>query len=143
MPKLSTKPAQADPLDLIHQAIAAFDVQIADLQAKRNQLVSLAGGFVAIAPTPAETAPKQRTMSDEARAKISAAAKKRWAKQKKAVKAAQTGKAEAKAVPATVKAPTEKAAAKVPPKPKPVAKTKKTTGTKKAQTTASTEDQNT
>jgi hypothetical protein len=138
MPKAKSEPLAETAMELLQRAITAFDVEIADLQAKRAQLVALTGQAVIVAPVAQDASPKTRTMSAEARAKISAAAKKRWAKQKKAAKAAQAGKAETSAAPATVKAPTKKAAAKA--QPKPAAKPKKA---KKAQTTTSAEAQNT
>lgn len=36
-----SKPEAEDPLQLIQRAIAAYDAQIADMQAKRAQLVAL------------------------------------------------------------------------------------------------------
>lgn len=141
MPKSKSEPIQENAMDLLQRAIAAFDVQIADLQAKRAQLITLTGQSITVSVTPTATAPKSRGMSDEAKAKISAAAKKRWAKQKKAAKAAQKAEAEKVVAPAAAKATTKQAASKA--QPKPAAKPKKATGAKKAQTTASAEAQNT
>jgi hypothetical protein len=92
MPKTKSEPLAETAMELLQRAIAAFDVEIADLQAKRAQLVALTGKAETSAPALPDVSPKTRTMSAEARAKISAAAKKRWAKQKKAVKAAQKDK---------------------------------------------------
>jgi hypothetical protein len=103
------KPIQETAMELIERAIAALDVEIAELQAKRAQLIALTGKTVVAFPTPAEVPPK-RTMSEEARAKISAAAKKRWAKKKKAAQAAI--KSMTKAGPATASAATKKASSK-------------------------------
>lgn len=133
-----------DPMELIGRAIAAFDAQIAELQTKRSRLAALMGTAIAAA------APKQRGMSDEARAKISAAAKKRWVKKKRAEVAAQAEKpkakkkapalkpANAKAIPAKAKqAPATKTK---PAKAKPAAAKPKKVAVKKvaaATTTAS------
>jgi hypothetical protein len=141
MPKAKSKLPAETAMDLLQRAIAAFDVEIADLQAKRAHLVALTGPSVTVAPVAQDASQKTRTMSAEARAKISAAAKKRWAQQKKAAKAAQTDKAETNAAPATVKTLAKKAATKAHSKP--AAKTKKVTGTKQAQTMASAEAQKT
>jgi phosphoribosyl-dephospho-CoA transferase len=144
MPKAKSEPPPETAMQLLQLAIAAFDREIADLQAKRAQLIALTGPSVsiaAVAPVALETRPKTRTMSDEAKAKISAAAKKRWAKKKKAAKAAQQGNAAINTRPATVKAPAKKAATKTPAKP--AAKTKKAAVTKQAQATANAEGQNT
>jgi len=93
--------------ELMRLALVGLDTQIAELQEKRAQLAALTNGqptaaSVAAAPPPQKTG----KMSDEARAKISAAAKKRWAKVRKA-------KAEAaKSAPAAKKTPAKKAAVK-------------------------------
>jgi hypothetical protein len=61
--------------------IAAVDEEIARLQQVRSMLGG--GGF----PGPfKKTAPKKRVMSAEARERIAAAQRKRWAAQKKAAK---------------------------------------------------------
>lgn len=91
--------------ELMRLALAGLDTQIAELQEKRAQLAALTSGQPA-APSVEAAPPPQKTgkMSDEARAKISAAAKKRWAKVKKA-------KAEAaKSAPAAKKTPAKKTA---------------------------------
>jgi hypothetical protein len=104
--------------ELLRRALTALDAQIAELQAKRVQLAALADQHptVPAVKTAAAAPEKQRTMSAEARAKISAAAKERWAKKKKAqakdLKAnSTTKKTEAKAKPKSTKAKPEKAAA--------------------------------
>lgn len=72
-----------DPEDLLRRALAGLDAYIAELQMRRTQLAALVAPDAPV-PTVAAAAPrKQRRMSAEARAKISAAAKARWAKVKK------------------------------------------------------------
>lgn len=92
--------------ELIRLALTGLDTQIADLQEKRAQLAALTNEQSANATVKAPT-PKQKTgkMSEEARAKISAAATARWAKVKKA-------KAEAAKSAATKKAPSKKTSVK-------------------------------
>src|SRR5882724_10914540 len=89
--------------ELIRLALAGLDAQIAELQEKRAQLAALTNSQSAGSAVKA-TAPQQKggKMSDEARAKISAAATARWARVKKAQAEA------AKSAPAAKKAPTKK-----------------------------------
>ncbi|MFC6645686.1 hypothetical protein ACFQBQ_08845 [Granulicella cerasi] len=71
-----------------------LDTEIARLQKARETIAALSTGAPAkrgpgrpkATTTVAAPARKKRTMSPEARAKIAAAAKKRWAAQKKATK---------------------------------------------------------
>ena len=140
MPKSKSEPIQENAMDLLQRAIAAFDVQIADLQAKRAQLITLTGQSSAVSVTPTATAPKSRGMSDEAKAKISAAAKKRWAKQKKAAKAAQKQKLRKLLCHPLRKPQLSRPLQKHSPSQQ--QKLKKATGAKKTQTTASAEAQN-
>lgn len=79
----NTKPF--DQSELIHLALIGLDTQIAELQEKRAQLAALTNQQSA-GPTVKAAAPQQKggKISDAARAKISAAAKARWAKVKKA-----------------------------------------------------------
>lgn len=93
--------------ELMRLALAGLDAQIAELQEKRAQLAALTTGQPAASTVEAAPPPeKTGKMSAEARAKISAAAKKRWAKVKKA-------KAEAaKSAPAAKEAPAKKTAVK-------------------------------
>src|SRR5690349_3929927 len=100
MPTSKSEPIQENAMDLLQRAISAFDTQIADLQAKRAQLIALTGQPVTVTAAPTAAAPKSRGMSDEAKAKISAAAKKRWAKHRKATKAAQKAETETTVTPA-------------------------------------------
>jgi hypothetical protein len=121
MPKIKAKPVAEDPLELIGRAVAAYDVQIAELQAKRDLLAILAQPAQAAAvvvKTPAVAPPKQRTMSAEAKAKIGAATKKRWAARRKAEAAAQK-ESTAQAVPVKAK-PKKKTATKKAKATKPV-----------------------
>lgn len=79
-----------DPWELLEQAITLLDEQITELKTRRAQLATLTGSSVAVAKPIVKAPGQQRTMSAEAKAKISAAAKKRWAQKKKAAKAAQS-----------------------------------------------------
>jgi hypothetical protein len=63
------------------ELLSAIDSEIATLQQVRNLLVGKDGPF----PVRKRQA-KKRTLSAEARAKIAAAQRARWAKQKKAAK---------------------------------------------------------
>lgn len=134
------KSEKEDPLELMHRAVAAFDAQIAELQAQRASVAALLGP-TATAPT---TPPKKHGMSDEARAKISAAAKQRWAQKRSAATAPtqEPTPPQAQAAPApkaTVKATTAattKAPAKVQAAPAKPAKPKKASPKKAAAATA-------
>jgi hypothetical protein len=134
MPTPKSEPRQENAMDLLYRAITAFDTQIADLQAKRAQLIALTGQAVTMTAAPTTAAPKSRGMSDEAKAKISAAAKKRWAKHIKAAKAAQKAETETTAAPAPAKASTKKTVLKG--EPKKAAKPKKGATANKAQAAA-------
>ena len=72
-----------DPAELLRLALIGFDAQIAELQATRAQLAAIINQPSA-GPTVEAAAPQKRKLSAEARAKISAAAKARWAKERKA-----------------------------------------------------------
>jgi hypothetical protein len=102
----NTKPF--DQSELIRLALAGLDAQIAELQEKRAQLAVLTDPQPAAATVKAVATPtaKGGKMSDEARAKISAAATARWARVKKAQAEA------AKSVPAAKKAPAKKKSVK-------------------------------
>ena len=79
----------------LSQALAAIDAQINELQTKRTQLAAIMGGGKATtkAATKAAGGGKgQRTMSDEAKQKISAAQKKRWEDAKNAATPAKKKK---------------------------------------------------
>jgi predicted 2-oxoglutarate/Fe(II)-dependent dioxygenase YbiX len=71
----------------ITEILAALDAEIARLQEARNALAGLSGakrrGRPSASASPNETNTKKRTLSAEAREKIAAAQRKRWAKQKK------------------------------------------------------------
>ncbi len=72
-----------DPNEHITKAVAAIDAQIAQLQAKRNQLASIVGGSKTTkAAAPAKPRKKKRPMSEEAKQKIREAQQKRWAEAK-------------------------------------------------------------
>jgi hypothetical protein len=94
-----------DPAELLRLAITGLDEQIAELQAIHTQLAAMIGRPSASLAVEAATPQKQRKLSDEAREKISAAAKARWARERKAKAKAQkakpvTKKAESKVSPA-------------------------------------------
>src|SRR5215813_11366962 len=94
---------RTDPAELLRLALDGFDAQIAELQAKRAQLAAMIGRSSA---TPAvEVAPpqKRRALSAVARAKISAAAKARWAKKRKGKAEKQKPNAAAKTARAKAK----------------------------------------
>ena len=82
-------------------ALAGLDTQIAELQQKRAQLAALTNGQPASQTVEAATPPqKTGKMSDEAKAKISAAAIARWARVKQEqAKAAESTPAAKKAQP--------------------------------------------
>jgi hypothetical protein len=69
------------------EILAAIDAEIARLQEARNALAGVSGakrrGRPSASASPNKTNPKKRTLSAEAREKIAAAQRKRWAKQKK------------------------------------------------------------
>jgi hypothetical protein len=78
---LTTK--RYDPTESLRLALIGLDAQIAELRETRAQLAALidqpsADSAVKVA------APRKRRLSAEARAKISAAAKARWARERKA-----------------------------------------------------------
>jgi hypothetical protein len=68
------------------EILAAIDAEIARLQEARNALAGLSGakrrGRPPAAASTTETTRKKRVLSAAARAKIAAAQRKRWAKQK-------------------------------------------------------------
>ena len=69
-----------DPNQHITKAVEAIDAQIAQLQAKRDQLAAIVGGSK---KAKAASAPKgKRQMSEEAKQKIREAQQKRWAEAK-------------------------------------------------------------
>jgi hypothetical protein len=75
-----------DPNQHLTKALSALDAQIAALQAKRTQLVSIMGGGKGVTKATAKTSgasTAKRPMSEEAKQKISEAQKKRWATAKK------------------------------------------------------------
>jgi len=109
-----------DPTELLRLALISFDAQIAELQKTRAQLAALINRPSASPDVEAATPQKRRKLSDAASAKISAAAKARWArergakakvqKSKPAAKKAQSKSKATKTRPATAKA--KKASAK-------------------------------
>src|SRR5215510_3482272 len=96
---------RTDPAELLRLALDGFDAQIAELQAKRAQLTAMIGRSSANPAVEVAPTQKRRKLSAVARAKISAAAKARWAKKRNA--AAKTARAKAKPIepdPARTKA---------------------------------------
>jgi len=103
-----------DPTELLRLALIGLEAQIAELQKTRAQLAALIDQPSASPDAEAATLQKRRKLSDAARAKISAAAKARWArergakakvqKSKSAAKRAQSKANSAKTRPATAKA---------------------------------------
>ena len=95
----NTKPFNQS--ELMRLALAGLDTQIAELQEKRAQLAALTNEQTAT-PTVKAVTPPQKTgkMSEEAKAKISAAATARWARRKQEqAEAAKTAPAAKKAQP--------------------------------------------
>ena len=73
-----------DPAELLRLALIGLDAQIAELQETRAQLAAFINQRSA-GPAAETAAPqKRRNLSAAARAKISAAAKARWARERKA-----------------------------------------------------------
>jgi hypothetical protein len=103
-----------DPNELLRLALISFDAQIAELQKTRAQVAALIDQPSASPEVEVATPQTGRKLSDAARAKISAAAKARWAKQRGAkakvqnskptAKKAQSKAKSAKTRPATAKA---------------------------------------
>lgn len=94
-----------DPTESLRLALIGLDAQIADLQKTRAQLAALIDRPSASPDVEAAPPQKRRNLSDAARAKISAAAKARWARERKAKVKAQkpktaVKKAQSKAKPA-------------------------------------------
>ena len=100
------KTKKDDPAMLIRLAITGLDEQIADLQEIQTQLAAMIGPPSASLAVEAAAPQKRRKLSAEAREKISAAAKARWARDRKAKAKAQkakpvTEKAKSKGKPST------------------------------------------
>jgi hypothetical protein len=103
-----------DPAESLRLALVCFDARIAELRETRAQLATLIDQPYASSAVKVATPQKRRKLSDAARAKISAAAKARWArergakakvqKSKSAAKRAQSKANSAKTRPATAKA---------------------------------------
>ena len=102
-----------DPAELLRLALIGLDAQIADLQETRSQLTALIDQRSAGLAVETAAPQKRRKLSAEARAKIGAAAKARWARERKAkvkdqkpktaAKKAQSKAKPAKARPAPAK----------------------------------------
>ena len=80
-----------DLAESLRLALTSLDAQIADLRETRAQLAAMINQ-----PPTVSTAPRKRRLSAGARAKISAAAKARWAREKKAIAKTQKPKKAAK-----------------------------------------------
>ena len=122
-----TKTKKDDPAELLRLAITGLDDQIAELQELQTQLTAMIGRPSASLAVEAAAPQKRRKLSAEAREKISAAAKARWARERKAKAKVQ------KAKPATEKA---KSKGK-PAKARPALAKKKKPSAKKGQTQTS------
>ena len=72
-----------DPAESLRLALVSFDAQIAELRETRAQLATLIDQ-PSTSSAVKVTAPRKRRLSAEARAKISATAKARWARERKA-----------------------------------------------------------
>ena len=122
------KTKKDDPTELLRLAITGLDEQIAELQEIQTQLAAMIGRPSADFAAEAAAPQKRRKLSAEAREKISAAAKARWAGDRKAK--ARTQKA---------KPVTEKAKSKgKPTKARPSLAKKKKSSAKKARPKPST-----
>jgi hypothetical protein len=95
--------------ELLRLAITGLDNQIAELQEIQTQLSAMVGRPSASLAVEAAAPQKRRKLSAEAREKISAAAKARWARDRKAIVKAQ------KAKPAPEKAKSKGKSAKAQP----------------------------
>lgn len=73
-----------DPAELLRLALTGLNTQIAELQQMRAQLAAMINGRSAGPAVEAAEPTKRGKLSAETRAKISAAAKARWTKVKKA-----------------------------------------------------------
>lgn len=82
-----------DPNQHINKALAAIDAQIAELQAKRDQLAAVIGGGKKTKAT--GTSKSKRAMSEESKQKIREAQQRRWA-EAKAAQASETKAAKKK-----------------------------------------------
>src|SRR5262245_5985373 len=103
------KTKKDDPAELLRLAITGLDERIAELQAIQTQLAAMIGRPPASLAVEATAPQKRRKLSEEAKEKISAAAKARWARERKAKAKAQ------KAKPATEKAKSKAKPAKARP----------------------------
>ena len=102
------KTKKNDPAESLRLAIKGLDEQIAELQETQTQLAAMIGRPSAGLAMEAAAPQKQRKLSAEAREKISAAAKARWARDRKAKVKAQrakpgTEKAKSKGKPSTAR----------------------------------------
>jgi outer membrane biosynthesis protein TonB len=120
-----------DPAESLRLALIGLDAQIAELQETRAQLAALIDQRSA-GPAAETAAPqKRRKLSAEARAKISAAAKARWARERQAK--AQKPKKTAKKTQSKTK-PTKAKPAPAKAKKAPVKKTEPKPSTPAAET---------
>jgi hypothetical protein len=115
------KTKRDDPAELLRLAIIGLDEQIAELQRLRAQLLAMIERPSADLAVEAAPPQKGRKLSAEAREKISAAAKARWDRERKAKAKAQKSK------PVTKKAKPKAKSAKARPAS---AKAKKSTAKK-------------
>ncbi len=85
-----------DLAELLRQVLSAVDAQIADLQGQRAQLTAMLDRKPAGNPAELEAPRTRRKMSAATKAKIRAAAKARWARERAAKAKGQPVKAGAK-----------------------------------------------
>lgn len=90
------KTQEESPVELLRWALSGFDAYIAELQERRAQLAALAESESPAAEMATASSGRPRKMSEAARAKISAAAKARWANLRKARAKKQTPQPTAK-----------------------------------------------
>jgi hypothetical protein len=123
------KAKRDDPAELLRLAITGLDEQIAELRRMRAQLSAMIDRPSTDLVVKAAPPQKRRKLSAEAREKISAAAKARWARERKTKAKAQKAKprtekakskarsAKARSAPAKAKKSTAKKAKPKPPTP--------------------------
>jgi hypothetical protein len=90
------KTKRDDPAELLRLAITGLDEQIAELQEIHTQLAAMIGRPSASLAVEATAPQKRRKLSAEAREKISAAAKARWVRERRANAKTQKPKKAAK-----------------------------------------------
>jgi hypothetical protein len=76
--------------DILQAALLGLETRRADIEKKIQELRQALGSSGRVKPAAAVAAPRKRVLSPAARARISAAARKRWIEYRKANKGEQT-----------------------------------------------------